>query len=468
MSFSLEKFEIKNLNCTRNISLRFKENKLILVGENGSGKTTICRILYYFLTRDWSALDSFSFEELRLSYKFNTESRNASFSPQKLLSSFLDSCRDGDEEMLYLFSRFELNEIAENDSIGHVLAVLSEGDQRNVNEHRARRPMSGSMILRMKEELKQLEAFRQFLQMDYQLKECFENHVVYLPTYRRIEEDMESLIAPVEENGPRRRVSLSARSEMIQFGMQDVDDALTSRERSVKDYSQFAQNSLTLSYLHHIVSGQYREFDIGEIADYSNNEAQDVLSRISEGILNQSEKTAILNSIEKARDEQDGQIEDEATRIILHYFTLLKKMNDDLSERELAFIKFAEICNSYLRNSTVHYDKQQFRCEIEAQYDNQDGISRSEVLRQLSSGEKQIVALFSKLNIEDRNDLLVLIDEPELSLSINWQRRFLPDVVASRNCCGLLATTHSPFIFDNDLISYVYGINEFDEEILSW
>ena len=69
---------------------------------------------------------------------------------------------------------------------------------------------------------------------------------------------------------------------------------------------------------------------------------------------------------------------------------------------------------------------------------------------QLSSGEKQIVSLFSKLYLESTEKSIVIIDEPELSLSISWQQMLLPDVYRSQNCNCLLTVTHSPFIFDNE------------------
>ena len=68
----------------------------------------------------------------------------------------------------------------------------------------------------------------------------------------------------------------------------------------------------------------------------------------------------------------------------------------------------------------------------------------------LSSGEKQVISLFSYLYLYPEKNI-VLIDEPELSLSIEWQRRLLMDVINSPTCTQLLAITHSPFIFDNEL-----------------
>jgi predicted ATPase len=79
----------------------------------------------------------------------------------------------------------------------------------------------------------------------------------------------------------------------------------------------------------------------------------------------------------------------------------------------------------------------------------------------LSSGEKQIVSLFSHLYLSGQNKYFVLIDEPELSLSVPWQKRFLVDVCSGSFCAGLIAVTHSPFIYDNELKKYAHSLGEF-------
>jgi predicted ATP-dependent endonuclease of OLD family len=65
------------------------------------------------------------------------------------------------------------------------------------------------------------------------------------------------------------------------------------------------------------------------------------------------------------------------------------------------------------------------------------------------------------LNLTQKNKVFVFIDEPELSLSVDWQRMFLVDILDSASCDGLIATTHSPFVFENELENFVHGINEF-------
>ncbi|UQR61817.1 ATP-binding protein [Bradyrhizobium sp. C-145] len=68
----------------------------------------------------------------------------------------------------------------------------------------------------------------------------------------------------------------------------------------------------------------------------------------------------------------------------------------------------------------------------------------------LSSGEKQMISLLAKLFLYPDNKI-ILIDEPELSLSIDWQKQILLDVMNAPLCKQVIAITHSPFIFDNAL-----------------
>lgn len=77
-----------------------------------------------------------------------------------------------------------------------------------------------------------------------------------------------------------------------------------------------------------------------------------------------------------------------------------------------------------------------------------DDNSRPLDLESLSSGEQHELVMTYDLLFRVRYDSLVMIDEPELSLHILWQKSFLPDlleIVKARHFDVLLAT-HSPFI----------------------
>lgn len=69
-------------------------------------------------------------------------------------------------------------------------------------------------------------------------------------------------------------------------------------------------------------------------------------------------------------------------------------------------------------------------------------------LDKLSSGEKEIIVLFYEILFETPDETLLLIDEPEISLHISWQRLFIRDLVriAKHKQLTVVVATHSPQI----------------------
>lgn len=69
-------------------------------------------------------------------------------------------------------------------------------------------------------------------------------------------------------------------------------------------------------------------------------------------------------------------------------------------------------------------------------------------LDSLSSGEQHEIVLLYDLLFRIKPNTLVLIDEPELSLHVTWQKRFLPDLlkIAEVAQIDVLVATHSPYI----------------------
>lgn len=66
----------------------------------------------------------------------------------------------------------------------------------------------------------------------------------------------------------------------------------------------------------------------------------------------------------------------------------------------------------------------------------------------LSRGEKTLLALFLIVFLSHENALFVL-DEPDLSLHIEWQRMILPGLLALAPGCQFIVATHSPALIMN-------------------
>ncbi|MDR2692280.1 MAG: AAA family ATPase [Dysgonamonadaceae bacterium] len=71
-------------------------------------------------------------------------------------------------------------------------------------------------------------------------------------------------------------------------------------------------------------------------------------------------------------------------------------------------------------------------------------------LTDLSSGEQQEVVLFYELLFKTNPDTLILIDEPEISLHVIWQKTFVKDLlkIAGMKQISFLVATHSPQIIN--------------------
>ena len=106
----------------------------------------------------------------------------------------------------------------------------------------------------------------------------------------------------------------------------------------------------------------------------------------------------------------------------------------------------------------MKYDKFKIECKVEHLNGNGE-IS----LKNLSSGEKQILSLFSKLYLNLNDSNIVLFDEPELSLSLIWQKKLIPDIINSNRCGFIMAITHSPLVFDNEFKDNTRDIKEYIE-----
>jgi ABC-type uncharacterized transport system ATPase subunit len=82
-------------------------------------------------------------------------------------------------------------------------------------------------------------------------------------------------------------------------------------------------------------------------------------------------------------------------------------------------------------------------------------------IAKLSSGEQHQIILYYDLIFNSEPGTLVLIDEPEISIHIEWQRQFLKNLqkISEIINCDFIVTTHSPDIV-NDKWNLIVQLNE--------
>ena len=70
-------------------------------------------------------------------------------------------------------------------------------------------------------------------------------------------------------------------------------------------------------------------------------------------------------------------------------------------------------------------------------------------LDKLSSGEKQLLIILLTVLLEDGQEYIMMMDEPEISLHISWQYELLNWILELNPNVQLVLTTHSPSIFSD-------------------
>lgn len=450
--FKLKSIKIVGLFGKKTYEIRVENNKLILVAENGSGKTTIVNIMYYFLSRQWAKLLKYDFKEIIANINgqeiyFSRDWIDLSKSDKisRYMKKYPPHYRDMLNRILPLIETRDLFRHPENiERIANLYDVPSGllFDFFNSFRREQENLFTGKLS-----------------EIDALVSKLFGAKILYLPTYRRIEQELQSIFPGLEEDivkyQRKNRLPYKQDShyvELVEFGMEDVVNVIEQKVTSLKDNFNFnLQNTLTGGYLKSVINKDYQKLKYDLIQEFNENRFKSILNRIDESILTKNEKERLLNFIKEIKLKSDIEAED---KILAYFLYRLLDIYKTLENEESAIVKFKEVCNRYLANKTLNYDNFQMSINLESG----DEIK----FRDLSSGEKQIISLFSQLYLTEDNQYFIIIDEPELSLSVPWQRKFLTDICESNYCSGIIAVTHSPFIFENELNRFAHSLNEFD------
>jgi ABC-type glutathione transport system ATPase component len=87
-------------------------------------------------------------------------------------------------------------------------------------------------------------------------------------------------------------------------------------------------------------------------------------------------------------------------------------------------------------------------------------IGETLVPYQLSSGEKQMLAILLTVLVEDMQHYVLFMDEPEVSLHIEWQKRLIELILEMNPNVQIILTTHSPAVIMNGWLDSVTEVTD--------
>ena len=238
---------------------------------------------------------------------------------------------------------------------------------------------------------------------------------MYFPTYRRIEEDIENLDMEDDRQefyyNKKRKFLNKSTGELIQFGMDDVEQTITNLLDTIKKNSIDSFNKMTSELLEQYAVDNLEQNELSQLSeqdiDISLKRVGDKIDSILYEKIMQLSKSGELTNF----------------RYLHNLITNLVNKNKSLESIDNKIQEFVVKWNDYLYGKKFIYNPSEVTLNIQLESNNGD-IK----LSQLSSGEKQLVSTFSKVFLENNDNLIILFDEPELSLSIDWQKKFIYDI----------------------------------------
>ena len=451
----LERFSIYDLWGEKEVHLRFRNNKLLLVGENGSGKTTILRILYETLACKWTMLSVEDFSKIELYFSTGAPIVIQKAEIQAAKELFIDTESNIFKELPPIVRRslIERANISGREiSYDLIIDALSEFDYSD-----------REIAIRLKEKMNEVEHSMLSTYSD-EISKRMGCSIIYLPTYRRVEKRIGYLNEREylrKRYGYNYRVNTKAipEDQSIEIAKTGMDDVEYFIQVCLDDIHRKADISASrLNY--QCFKGILNKSSDSVIYDknlLSEEEIERVFGSINEDVLS-PEESNLIQTLLKGMQTSDAPQQQTYEQIVYYFYSMLHERYLNIKKNEQIILSFFNACNAYLRNKKFVYDEKEFTYTIIV---TEGSKSRKIDLEKLSSGEKQVVSVFSYLYLSPFSKSLILIDEPELSLSVPWQKTFLLDISKGTQCAGIISVTHSPFVFDNELKQYAHALEEF-------
>lgn len=80
----------------------------------------------------------------------------------------------------------------------------------------------------------------------------------------------------------------------------------------------------------------------------------------------------------------------------------------------------------------------------------------------LSSGEKQMLIILLSVLVQNKNPFVLFMDEPEVSLHVEWQQRLLDLIIDLNPHVQVILTTHSPAVIMNGWSDQVTDVEDIE------
>ncbi|MEO3713069.1 AAA family ATPase [Roseateles flavus] len=478
----VQHFAIQGLFGYRSVSLASEYAATILIAHNGAGKTTMLGALDAFLRCQFGRLAELTFQ--RIECKLRTLPEMLVLEKTDLdhylkdvaeNSAILRTAKqfDLDPQDVLFFVLWEFPLLSSKRQLLNQNPVFNKVYNHHTHTYDSTYALFQELSKGMSIPGSPIESLRQKVSTA-----LGETEIVYLPTYRRIEL---SLPEQEEPRYGRKPVSVHARLGLtrrglhtgdIQFGLSDISARLKELNQEIMFESNQKYAEISANIIDDLISGSFEKQSPSLEERPSRQELGIFFERMKAGGRSGLLFAPYYGPYGPAKIPDfdriySGRVPENSQKFLTYFLGKLNSVIQKTRDTENIVDSFVRNCNRYLSgtDSTTDGEGIDVRDEKNLQLDRatldvsvwRKRPAKEIPLDALSSGEKQMISLFARLYLYPR-DKLILIDEPELSLSLDWQRKILPDILNAPHCRQVIAITHSPFIFDNELDAFATAL----------
>lgn len=432
----LKQFTGKNVRGYMNFDISFRESVTFLIGINGSGKTTVLKLLSGLLEPSYRVLNNIEFSELvlkceienneiiQICCKKDTENMFLQYSDNvknvqiegkfKLSDKFdlLEEKTDYDREE-YVKNKGEFDNSEITDKIRSIQTPLFLGINRRVIE--VSNGVSPSSI-------RDLQLHRRRRRVD--------------DAVDRALLDIQNMVFDyVRQNAKKQGVFADTfRKKVVHDSFKFYNEIpLMLTNDYNKELLQLSQKKQNLK----VAIQELGLNDLSDELDEAFNQLELLLKKLSELATQNEKDPEFYNTLFKwmVNSSQLDKI-DAITSYGNDYLENLKKLREPIT-------RFQDGVNTFFKEG-----KKELIIDGQGEIKVKISSKRINSIYELSSGEKQLVIMLAHLalNRGSKQTSIFFIDEPELSLHISWQELFVDALLEASPKTQFVIATHAPAI----------------------
>lgn len=413
-------------------------------GPNGCGKTTVLRLVHALLADELQALKLVDFKELRVTYTdgysllvlrtVRQESKKQLFDDEEeLLRATIDITitllnPKGKEQQKFEYSK-QFQKISNSDmrfplsSVERRLPFLTRTAPQQWIDQRNGRFLSFEEVLAKYGE--RLNFGVNFQRPTWLTERLGKARIGFVRTQRLIN------ISAIARNS--RTDELKEPRDVVEIYSSQIRDTIAKKLAESAVQSQARDRSFPIRLINKEFVKDVPQSEFLETYRATEERAQNLMSA---GLLDQAASIP-LPQRRLTKLERD---------VLALYLSDFNEKLDAFADLQRRIEALVEIVGSKLRRKRLVIDRQKGLV-----FETYDNPPKKLSVTDLSSGEQHQIVLFYELIFASAGIDLFLIDEPEISLHVEWQRAFISDIEKVQALTGatFLIATHSPQVINN-------------------